>query len=134
MAVNKKTPVKKKKTVSVKNKNKKSMMPGIILVISALLLGSLIIILVYQTRKITEISGSGDPANRKMEGSYPLPSELITSDLNTYFGYTDIPDFIFTKMQGASFTEDCPVAREDLRYMTVLYWGTDNAAHKGYQK
>ena len=131
MAVNKKTPVKKKKTASVKNKNKKSIMPGIILVISALLLGSLIIILVYQTRKIIEISGSGDPANRKMEGSYPLPSELITSDLNTYFGYTDIPDFIFTKMQGVSFTEDCPVAREDLRYMTVLYWGTDNAAHKG---
>ena len=82
MAVNKKTPVKKKKTASVKNKNKKSMMPGIILVISALLLGSLIIILVYQTRKIIEISGSGDPANRKMEGSYPLPSELITSDLS----------------------------------------------------
>ena len=80
MAVNKKTPVKKKKTASVKNKNKKSMMPGIILVISALLLGSLIIILVYQTRKITEISGSGDPANRKMEGSYPLPSDAFLAN------------------------------------------------------
>ncbi len=105
-------------------------MPGIILVISALLLGSLVIIFVYQTRHITQISGA-DPANRNLEGGYPLPSELIASDKNTYFGYTDIPDFIFSRMEGASYTEDAPVSRDELCYMTVLYWGTDKAAHKG---
>ena len=119
-----------KKKAARKTK-KKSLMPGILLVISALLLGSLIIIFVYQTRSITEISGGGDPANRNLSGSYPEPSELITSDKNTYFGYTDIPDFIFKKMQGASYVEDGPVTRDELCYMTVLYWGTDKAPHKG---
>lgn len=126
----------KKKNASKKNKTikknaKKSVMPGILLVISALLLGTLVIIFVYHTRNITEITGAGNPANRKMEGSYPLPSELIASDKSTYFGYTDIPEFIFTRMQGVSYVEGTPVSRQELCYMTVLYWGTDKEAHKG---
>lgn len=114
------------------NKKKKERFLEILLVISALFLGVLVVILVYRGRTETIISpekpSSGD---RNISGSYPLPSEIIDSDIRTYFAYTEIPDIIFNRMKGVSFGEDSPVAREDLRYMTVLYWGTDGTAHKG---
>lgn len=104
----------------------------IIFVISALFLGALIVLLVYRGRTETIISGQGgSEEDRSIAGGYPMPSELVDSDITTYFAYTEIPDIIFNRINGVSFTEDCPVAREDLRYMTVLYWGTDKSAHKG---
>lgn len=115
------------------NKKKKGRFLEILLVVSALFLGMLIIILVYRGRTETIISGpdSRNTEDRSLAGSYPLPSEIIESDIRTYFAYTEIPDIIFNRIKGVSFTDDAPVAREDLRYMTVLYWGTDKTAHKG---
>lgn len=113
--------------------NKKGRFLEIIFVVSALFLGALIVMLVYRGRTETIITGpgGGETEERSLAGGYPLPSEIIASDITTYFAYTEIPDIIFNKINGVSFTEDAPVAREELRYMTVLYWGTDRAAHKG---
>lgn len=115
------------------NKKKKGHLLELLLVISALFLGVLVVILVYRGRTETIITGPGQgtTGERNISGSYPLPSELVPSDITTYFAYTEIPDIIFNRIKGVSFTEDCPVSREELRYMTVLYWGPDGAAHKG---
>lgn len=104
----------------------KSKLPEIILIISALFLGVLIVVLVAQnkTRKVIE------PV-RTIQGDYPAPAELVESDKLVYFAYMDIPDMIFRKMEGVSFKEECPVAREDLQYLKVLYWGFDNQPHQG---
>lgn len=108
------------------NKAKKNHLPEIILLVSALLLGVLIVILVWKN-KTTQII---EP-ERVLQGSYPSPAELLPEDKTAYFAYMDIPDMIFKKMEGVTFTEDCPVNREDLCYMKVLYWGIDKKAHQG---
>lgn len=113
-----------------KHKRKKRF-PEILLVISALFLGALIVILVYQTRNKATYTGAEGGANRNLSGSFPLPSELVESDKITYFAYTEVPDIIFRKMEGVSYKDDCPVSREDLRYLKVLYWGTDGKPHQG---
>ena len=114
---------------STKKKNKK--LPEILLVFSVLLLGGLIVLLVYKTRHTEVISGSGQSGTRELTNGYPTPSQLVDSDLEKYFSYMDVPDLIFDRMQGVSYTEGCPVGREDLSYVNVLYWGTDNEPHKG---
>lgn len=114
--------------MSKKNNNKEKI-AGIILIISALFLGALIIILVAGNKKKITIDGAN--AKRDLSAGVPLPTELIDADKVTYFPYMEIPDSIFNKMVKVSFADDCPVAREDLRYLQVLYWGTDSAPHKG---
>lgn len=110
-----------------KKKKKNINVPGIMLVISALLLGTLIIVLVYKTRSETIVGNE----ERVLSGSYPLPAELIESDKKVYFASMEIPDMIFTNMEGFSYVEDSPVKREDLRYVKILYWGTDDEPHQG---
>ena len=113
-----------------KNNNRKKNVAGIFLLLSALLLGVLIVVLVARNKTHMTING-GTEGDRVISGSYPLPGELIESDKTVYFAYTEIPDLIFNKMNGVSFTEDTPVSRDELRYMKVLYWGTDGQAHTG---
>ena len=110
-------------------KKSKVNIPGIILIISAMFLGVLIVILVAgNKKKITIGNIEGD---REIQGAYPMPAELKESDKEKYFSYMEIPDMIFNKISGVSFTEDCPVSRGDLRYMQVLYWGKDGKPHTG---
>lgn len=47
------------------------------------------------------------------------------------FYISEIPDDIFTKMQGKSYKEDCTVPREDLRYVHVRHMGFDGEAKDG---
>ncbi len=42
-----------------------------------------------------------------------------------------IPDDIFEKMQGKTYKEDCPIPREDLRYLRVLHKDIDGRTHEG---
>lgn len=110
-------------------KNTGIYIPEIILIISAMLLSALIIVLVAGSKKKITIGSIDD--ERNIQGAYPLPYELVESDKSKYFSYMEIPDMIFNKMNGVSYSDDCPVSREDLRYMRVLYWGTDGKAHTG---
>lgn len=116
---------------ALKQKKKKSWLPGALLILSAVVLGTLVIILVSQSRTNIQLSGGEVNSNRDLEGGFPTPAELIDADQKVYFAYTSIPDLIYTRIKGISFTEDCPVALEDLRYLQVLYWGTDEKGHKG---
>ena len=103
-----------------------------ILVLSALFLGVLTVILVYRN-KINRLRGAGGEVSeeRVIKGAFPLPSEVVESDKATYFASMEIPDIIWSRMDGNSVHEECPVDRSELRYLTVLYWGTDNEAHRG---
>lgn len=110
-----------------KKKNKNIKIQSVLLVVSACILGALIVFLVYKNKKETIVSGE----DRTLSGAYPLPAELIDKDKSVFFAYTEIPEFVFKKMNGVSYSDACPVPREDLRYLSVLYWGFDNKAHKG---
>lgn len=116
-----------KKNIAKKNTTPKRIpIAEIILVMSALFLGVLIVALVAKNKTHTVIEPT-----RVISGDYPMPYEIVEEDKLTYFAYMDIPDMIFKKMQGVSFSEDCPVTREELQYMKVLYWGFDNKPHQG---
>ena len=47
------------------------------------------------------------------------------------FYQTPIPDDIFEKMQGKTYKENCPIPREDLRYLRVLYKDIDDRTLEG---
>ena len=111
-----------------KKKNRK-IWPDIVLIISALILGTLIVLLVWKSNHRTVIREEDE--TRVLTGNYPSPSELIEADRETYFPIMEIPDMVFARMEGVSFPEDCPVTRDELRYMKILYWGTDGTSHQG---
>lgn len=50
-----------------------------------------------------------------------------------FVGYaTKIPHKIAELMVGRSWQPECPVPLEDLRYLTLSYWGYDDHAHEGH--
>lgn len=122
----------------MKNKIKQNI-PGIILVISALILGTLVIFLVARSKdrnrtviSFGETTGNEETSERaSISGNVPLPNEITEADKKIYFISMEIPDLIFKRMDGVSFNKDCPVKREDLRYLKLLYWGRDTKPHTG---
>ena len=112
------------------SKKKKSInVASIVLIVSALILGMLIVILVAVNKK--KITINSDGASKGYSGECPLPHEIQEKDMQVYFACMEIPDMIFNRMNNVSFEEDCPVDREDLRYLKILYWGTDGKPHSG---
>lgn len=51
--------------------------------------------------------------------------------MNKDFYHIPIPDDIFEKMQGVSYKENPHISRDDLRYVSALYWGFDCKIHQG---
>lgn len=47
------------------------------------------------------------------------------------FSVSALPDSVFARMQGKSYPSDCRIARSELRYVQVLYYGMDEAVHRG---
>lgn len=47
------------------------------------------------------------------------------------FSAAEVPDSVFRIMQGASFREGCPVARADLRYLTVKHFDAAGRERRG---
>lgn len=50
---------------------------------------------------------------------------------NSDFYISSIPDDIFSKMQGKSYSKNCIVPREELRYLHILHIGFDKKTHNG---
>lgn len=57
--------------------------------------------------------------------------ELYQMDVDSLFYEEPIPDQVFTRMEGISYREGCPVSREELRYVRVLHVGFDGKTHVG---
>lgn len=64
-------------------------------------------------------------------GSIVAEGELEELDSADLFYYEEIPDYVFARMDGVSFGEDCVVSREELRYVRVLHMGFDGKTHIG---
>ena len=47
------------------------------------------------------------------------------------FSVQEIPDSIWTRMQGKTYHANPHVGRSDLRYLKVLHWDYDEATHQG---
>ena len=85
--------------------------------------------------------GESQPApeaseDEKTSDSDPLPQadgaeQVERTDVASEFYVSEIPDDIFTKMQGKSYKADCTVPREDLRYVHVLHTGFDGETKEG---
>ena len=61
-----------------------------------------------------------------------VPEELVKGDRYESFFYArEIPDDIFSLMQGRSYKEDCTVPRSALRYLRLLHRDIDGHARVG---
>lgn len=59
--------------------------------------------------------------------------EIVDSAVMSKDGFTIdmIDDALFDRIYGKSFKKNCTVPRDDLRYLTILYYGLDAEEHKG---
>ena len=53
------------------------------------------------------------------------------NDIDSDFYKIEINDEIFKRIKGKSFTDDCTLPREDLRYIHVLHIDIENKKHEG---
>lgn len=93
----------------------------------------LVIILFMYARKV---NGDAEvvtdiPEQKDYEQGYPMPNEITDSEKRNHFFAMNIPQIILDRIQGVSYTEGCPVSVDDLRYVNLLYWGTDSKPHTG---
>lgn len=56
---------------------------------------------------------------------------FIFTHLRTSQAISPINDTIKQRIVGKSWTETCPIPLEDLRYLTIPYWGYDDKQHQG---
>lgn len=56
---------------------------------------------------------------------------LSEAELEACFYFEEVSDAVFARMEGNSYGGDCTVALSELRYVRVLHYGFDGAAHIG---
>ena len=74
-----------------------------------------------------ELSKDVDEAIHKAETATTGSNEPVVDS----FYITEISDEIFDRIYGKSFTEDCTLPREDLRYLHILHKDADGNEHEG---
>lgn len=74
----------------------------------------------YESTSAAGQNVSTSPANGVTDGSESDTGNK-TDKNDTDFYVSDIPNSVWKNMQGKSYSEDCTVARKDLRYVHVLY-------------
>ena len=61
-----------------------------------------------------------------------VPDEVLEREgVDSFFVCMEIPDTIFTFMQGRSYKDDCTVPRSDLRYLLILHRNLEGQAIVG---
>ena len=55
----------------------------------------------------------------------------LEADISDLFTAEEIPDTVFSRMDGVSYGEGCIIPREELRYVRVLHMGFDGETHIG---
>ena len=61
------------------------------------------------------------PSFHVTPGQEVSPAQLQALGADHFFTLQPIPDSIFALMQGRSYRADCPLPRQDLRYLTCLH-------------
>lgn len=60
-----------------------------------------------------------------------IPINCFAEKIKSDFYVSEIPDEVFEKMQGKSYKTECPIPREDLRYVHVLHRTLDGGIKEG---
>lgn len=60
-----------------------------------------------------------------------VEQELTQEEISALFYAQEIPEEVFTRMDGVSYVENEDIALEDLRYLRLLYVGFDEKTHVG---
>lgn len=73
---------------------------------------------------------------RKHLNQYPAQTVIETSgvsstELDQLFYSQDISDVIKLRIKGKSYSDNCNVPYDELRYLRLLYWGVDKETHIG---
>ena len=81
------------------------------------------------------IPGKVEP-NKKAPESLPALTIIDTSNtgehfMEDYFVHYEILAKTYDRINGISYKTDCPVSIEELRYLTILYYGFDKETHIG---
>lgn len=71
------------------------------------------------------------PFSEKSAGDTVDVSTLSEAEVSDCFYYVEIPDEVFSRMEGKSFKSDCTTKRSSLRYVRVLHVGFDGMTHIG---
>lgn len=65
----------------------------------------------------------------------PEPAEeeaaQVSYDPSDHFYAEEISDDLFSRMQGKSYPKDCPINRDDLRHLILLYKDINGETHEG---
>jgi len=61
-----------------------------------------------------------------------MTSDQPAEELSLVGTVQEIPEEVALKMTGRSWKSDCPVPMSDLRYLSIPYWGFDDAFHTGH--
>ena len=77
-----------------------------------------------------------EPSLRKQHKNSPATTIIDISghrkkELKTMFYIRKIDDTTFETMQGRSYPKNCPIKRNDLRRVRILYYGYDHETHIG---
>lgn len=70
-------------------------------------------------------------AERLKAGTAVDPENIAEEELAGFFSFKEIPDAVFERMKGKSYSESCTVPCEELRYVRVLHYGFDGLVHIG---
>lgn len=83
-----------------------------------------------ETRRAEEYS-TREELPSLSETSTEEPEPTKADKFSPVFTSEEIPDQVFQRMKGYSYGADCTTRREDLRYLTLSYYGFDNEPHLG---
>ncbi len=74
---------------------------------------------------------AGEHLISEAAGQILSPEEVEYLGTDTFFWQSEIDDATFARMYGKSYKEDCPLPREQLRYLQVLHYDLQGNIHVG---
>ncbi|MGZ4600956.1 MAG: M15 family metallopeptidase [Oryzihumus sp.] len=82
-----------------------------------------------QARPGTEMLAPVPRAGAEPRVRFPANAAAVGAGANARV--STVPDAVWSRMVGYSWTPGCPVERSDLRYVTVNFWGFDGKRSRG---
>lgn len=70
-------------------------------------------------------------AQKWIAGSIVNTSEVKTEELDNWFVSEPIPDAVFERMKGKSFSSSCTIQRNTLRYLKIIHRNKDGQIQRG---
>lgn len=72
-----------------------------------------------------------DTSDTSVSQAEDATQTTVIQEESKMFCYTELSQEIKDRITGTSYPENCTVAYDELRYVSVLYWGFDGLTHTG---